>query len=136
MVYEIPIQFGSDPERVEELTKVIFQEIENLKTKGSSQVEVNDVKEALYRSYETGMKQNNWLLTQLSYKYRLGEDPSDLLIYRETLDLLTPDVIQEAARKYFNVKNYVQVSLYPEEKDKDISFWPWLPLMDIARQPL
>jgi zinc protease len=114
--YAFMINFGSDPKRVEELVKVVFQEIEKLKTKGPTEKEVNDAKEALYRQYETGMKQNNWLLSQLYFRYQLKEDPSELFInYQPSLKLLNPKAIQKAARTYLKTNNYVFVSLYPEK---------------------
>jgi len=118
--YRISISFGSDPQRVEELTKTIFQEIEKLKTEVSED-EVRDAREALYRSTETGLKQNRWLLAQLVYKYRQGSDPNELLLWEEPLKLLSPEVIQEAARQYFNMENYVQVTLFPAKEIKDIN---------------
>jgi len=120
--YSISISFGSDPKRVEELTKVIFQEIGKLKT-DVSEDEVNDAREAIFRSTETGLKQNRWLLTELAFKYRLGEDPSKLLLlWEEPLKLLSPEVIQEAAQQYFNMENYVLVSLFPAKDIKDLAF--------------
>ena len=114
--YAFMINFGSDPKRVEELVKVVFQEIEKLKTKGPTEKEVNDAREALYRQYETGMKQNNWLLSQLYFRYQLKEDPSELFInYQPSLKLLNPKAIQKAARTYLKTNNYVFVSLYPEK---------------------
>ena len=120
--YSISISFGSDPKRVEELTKVIFQEIGKLKT-DVSEDEVNDAREAIFRSTETGLKQNRWLLTQLAFRYRLGEDPGKhLLQWEEPLKLLNPEVIQEAAQEYFNMENYVLVSLFPAKVIKDLAF--------------
>ena len=113
--YAFMINFGSDPKRVEELVKVIFQEIEKLKTKGPTEKEVNDAREALYREYETNKKQNNWLLAQIYYRYQLNEDPSDILTYEQSLKLLNPKVIQKAAQTYLKMNNYVLVSLYPEK---------------------
>jgi zinc protease len=115
--YSISINFGSDPLRVEELTKVIFQEIGKIKT-DVDEDEVSDVREALFRSTETGFKQNGWLLAQLVFKYRDGEDPSDLLLWEEKLDLLSPEMIQAAAQEYFNMENYIQISLFPEKDIK------------------
>lgn len=118
--YSLTINFGSDPARVDELVKAVFQEIDNLKTKGPSEKDVSDAREALFREYETGMKQNGWLLIQLYYKYQLAEDPRDLLAFGQSLKSLTPEVIQEAARTYLNANNYVKVTLYPEkEKEKE-----------------
>jgi len=121
--YSISISFGSDPKRVEELTKVIFQEIGKLKT-DVSEDEVRDAREAIYRSTETGLKQNRWLLTKLTFKYRQGENPNKLLLlWEEPIELLSPEVIQEAAQKYFNMENYVLVSLFPAKDIKDLAFW-------------
>ena len=115
--YRISISFGSDPQRVEELTKVIFQEIEKLKT-DVSEDEVRDAREALYRSTETGFKQNSWLITQIAYKYSEGGHLDELYQWEETLGVLSPEVIQEAAQEYFNMDNYIQVSLFPEKDIK------------------
>jgi zinc protease len=114
--YAFMINFGSDPKRVEELVKVVFQQIEKLKAKAPTEKEVNDAREALYRQYEAGMKQNNWLLNQIYVRYQIKEDPTELFFnYQPSLKLLTPKVIQKAARTYLKTNNYVFVSLYPEK---------------------
>jgi zinc protease len=114
--YQIVFNFGTDPARAEELTEVIFQEIEKLKREGVAAEEVNDAKQAMYRDFETNIKQNRWLLTQLSYKYQLGEDPRELFEYDKTLDNLSPEVIQDASKTYLDTENYVQVTLFPEKE--------------------
>ena len=116
--YSLMLNFGCDPARVDELVKAIFQEVENLKTKGPSEKDVSDAREALFREYETGMKQNGWLLTQIYLRYQLREDPRDLLAFEKSLPPLSPQVIQEAARAYLNTNNYVRVTLYPEKVSK------------------
>jgi zinc protease len=117
--YSLTINFGCDPARVDELVKAVFQELDDLKTKGPSDKDVSDAREALFREYETGMKQNNWLLTQIYMKYELGEDPRGLLDFQKSLEPLSPQVVQEAARAYLDTGHYVRVTLYPEkEKEK------------------
>ncbi len=113
--YSLTISFGCDPARVEELVKAIFQEIEDLKAKGSSDKDVRDAREALFREYETGMKDNRWLLTQIYSKYQLQEDPRELLAFEKSLQPLSPEIIREAAQTYLNTKNYIRVTLYPEK---------------------
>jgi zinc protease len=118
--YTLMISFGCDPARVDELVKAVFQEIENLKTKGPSDKDVSDAREGLFREYETGMKQNSWLLTQIAAKYQLREDPRELLAIEKSFQTLSPQVIQEAASTYLKTDNYVKVTLYPEKaKEKD-----------------
>jgi len=116
--FSLTISFGCDPARMDELVKAVFQEIENLKTKGPSDKEVSDAREGLFREYERGMKENGWLLTQIFAKYQLREDPRDLLAIEKSFQALSPQVIQEAARAYLNTNNYVRVTLYPEKAGK------------------
>lgn len=115
-VYRITISFGTDPERVEELSRVVFDEIEKIKAEGPTEDEVRNVKKAEARSFETQGESNSWWAIQLAFKYRLGEDPTGILKLNENIEKLTAERIQEAARSYFNTDNYVQVTLLPEEK--------------------
>jgi zinc protease len=118
--FSLMINFGCDPGRVDELVKAVFQELESLKINGPSDKDVSDAREGLFREYETGKKQNNWLLTQIASKYQLQQDPSELLALEESFQALTSQMIQEAARTYLDTDNYVRVTLYPEkEKEKN-----------------
>ena len=62
--YSLSIDFGSSPDRTEELVKSVFREIELLKTKGPTDKQVADVKELLLRDLETNSKQNGFLLAE------------------------------------------------------------------------
>jgi zinc protease len=113
--YQFVIAFGSAPERAEELTKAIFDEIDALKATAPEDVEVSTVREQLLREFETGTRQNGYWLTQLGYKYRRNEDPSDIPAYPESLRKLSPAVVQDAAKTYLDVGHYVLVRLMPEK---------------------
>ena len=113
--YSVAINFGTDPERVEELISVIFQEIEKFKREGATADELRDAKQAMYRDYETGIKKNRWLLTQLYYRSLEGEALESLFDYLKSLENLTAEVIHGAAKTYLNMENYVQVTLFPEK---------------------
>lgn len=116
--YSLAINFGTDPERLDELVSVIFQEIEALKKEGVTAEELRDTKEAMYRDYETGIKQNRWLMTQLCYRYSEGEDLESLFDYPRSLENLTAEVIQNAAKTYLDTGNFVQVTLIPEKNNR------------------
>ena len=118
--YTITIDFGTDPERVEDLSQVVFREIEKMKTEGPTPDEVNDVKKAFYRSFETGIKTNNWLVGQLYFKYTHDEDPRGLFTYDKTLEEITAELLQKAAQTYLNTENYVKLILLPEKKELEM----------------
>ncbi len=114
--YSFTFSFGTDPERVEELIGVIFQDIDSLKKDGIAADELRDARQAMFREFETGIKENRWLQAQLYYRYLVGEDLDSLFNYEKTLEDLTAEKIQEAAMNYLNMENYVQVTLFPEKK--------------------
>ncbi|MBZ5500366.1 MAG: insulinase family protein [Acidobacteriia bacterium] len=114
--FRVSIELGADPKRIDELSRAIFEEIGRLQSDGPDAQEVKEVRTAESRDYETSSRQNGWWLSQLAEQYWLGEDPAVLLRIPAALDLITKDVVREAARAYFNTKRYVQVTLYPEKK--------------------
>ncbi len=114
--YRVSIDLGADPDRIDELSEAIFGEIAKLQAAGPDDKEVEDVRTAESRDYETNSKQNGWWMAQIAQDYRLGEDPVEILRFPESLELLTKDVVKEAARRYLDTENYVQVTLYPEKR--------------------
>jgi zinc protease len=113
--YQISVQFGSDPQRTDGLVKSVFAEIEKLKTEGPTEKQLNDEKEALQREFETSSKQNGYLLTQIAGKYQIGEDVAGIWDAPELYRKLDAAAIQQAAKTYLDMNNYVRVSLFPEK---------------------
>jgi len=113
--YRVTIDLGADPARMDEMSKAIFREIKALKKKGPTDKEVEEIRLAESRDYETSSRQNGWWLNQIAERYRIGEDPAAILRFPESLELLTTGSVKAAARTYFNTKRYVQVTLYPEK---------------------
>ena len=73
------------------------------------------VKEIQRRQHEVNLKQNGWWLNSLRFSYVNGGDPQGILRYPGLVDSLTAAAIQQAARKYFDMNNYVKVVLLPEK---------------------
>ncbi|HEX5723974.1 MAG TPA: insulinase family protein [Longimicrobiaceae bacterium] len=111
--YRVSIGFGAAPERLEELTRSVFAEIDSLKTGGVTELDLAKVRESHRRQLETNLRDNNFWLTQLLAYDRYGWDPR--LIPSEPLSLeITAAELREAARRFLDTANYVQVSLFPE----------------------
>ncbi|HEX2722983.1 MAG TPA: insulinase family protein, partial [Gemmatimonadaceae bacterium] len=113
--YTIQISYGSSPENVEPLTKAVFAVIDSLKTQPPPAADVEKVKEEILRSREVDVKTNAYWLNNIAARDQAGEDlgglgaPYDVMVRR-----LTPAMIQEAARTYFNPANYARFVLLPE----------------------
>jgi zinc protease len=111
--YEIAITFGSSPERVSELVRAAHSELDSIKTYGPTASDLEKVRETELRERETGLMQNGFWLTVLhSYLYNqwnLDEIPA----FTDEVHALNAQAVRDAARKYLDDQNVVQVSLYP-----------------------
>ncbi len=116
-LYSVSITFGSDPDRVEELTAQVFAEIEKLRAAAPEQSEIDAVTESFRRSYELSLEENGFWLGQLVSAYERGDDPLEILEYEASLLEITPEGVQRTAGRYFDLDNYVQISLLPENWD-------------------
>ena len=112
--YRIAISFGCAPGRVDELTRATFLSIDSLKRFGAGDVYITKVKETQRRERETELKQNGFWLQALNFVYSNDVNPGEILTYAAQIDSLTPAVVRNAAREYFNEQRYVQVTLYPQ----------------------
>lgn len=113
--YSVTLQFGCAPDRVDELVKALFREIDSLKTGGISDREVDDTRQALFRGHETTLAQNGRLVAALTEIYQNGEDVSVFYGMPMQYNKLTGQMIQDAARRFLDSGNYVRVTLLPEK---------------------
>ena len=116
--YSISINFGSAPERTDDLIKRVFEEIEKFKTDGPTEKQLADEKEALIREFETSSKQNAYLLGQISARFYNGEDPAGIWMMTDYYKKLDAAAVREAAKLYLNTKSFVKVTLFPEPPKK------------------
>ena len=113
--YAVTVAFGSSPENVEVLSKATLALIDSLKAQPVSQADVDKVKEEILRSREVEVKTNAYWLGNIGARDQAGEDLAGLgPAYDEMVKKLTPAMIQQAARKYFNTGNYARFVLLPE----------------------
>ncbi len=114
--YSISISFGCEPDRVDELIWAVFQVIDSVQVYGPDDSYIDKVKESQRRSFETQLERNRfWLSNLVSYAMR-EDDPVLILAYPDLIDTLDPGMVQDAAKSFFNMENYVQVVLKPEKE--------------------
>jgi zinc protease len=114
--YTLQIAFGSDPAKTDALVARVFQEIETLKANGATANELGDVKEIMVRDYETNMKTNGFLVSNLAGRLSSGESIEDLFSLEAMYRSISLADVQAAAKQYLDTENYVQVQLFPQPK--------------------
>ena len=114
--FTLAIQFGCDPQRVSDLVKRVFLEVNKLKAEGPTAQESSNIKTQLLRQFETSARQNSYILNQLAGKYQLNEDPAGVWQVADYYNKVDAAEIQQAAKTYLDTANYVEVTLLPEKK--------------------
>jgi zinc protease len=113
--YGINIQFNTEPKRVDELIKTVYENIDSLKNNLVSEEKIIKVKETQRREREMDLKENDFWLNVLQYYDEYGKDIQLLFDYDKQIDGLTAQKIKDAFKKYFDISNHVEVVLEPEK---------------------
>ena len=111
--YTVAIGFGSAPQRAEELVAAVTREIARMQEEGPFVEDLVKVKEAHRRSRELGQRQNAYWAGQLVAWSRYDLDP-ERITAPSLLEDISPEDVQEAARRFLRMDNVVVVTLLPE----------------------
>jgi zinc protease len=112
--YTVSVGFGTSPERVEELTAVVFAQIDSLKRAGPTEEELRKVREAARRARETEMRDNGFWISQMVSYVGNGWPLEEIPAGGERMARVDAAAVRGAARRYLDTGRYVQVSLVPE----------------------
>ncbi|MBC3808482.1 insulinase family protein [Undibacterium seohonense] len=113
--YAIVLGLPSGPENVDKLLRSSFDLIEQMKAAPASEDELNKVKENWLKNRKESLKTNGFWLATLSNALQQQEDPAHIFSFEERVKSLTTKDIQEAAKIYLDINNYIQVVMYPEK---------------------
>lgn len=113
--YVINVSFPCGPENVDKLTAAVFELIKNAKEKGVEQKDLDKVKETLQKQNDDQLTQNDHWLDVLTRTWIERDDPNWVYDYSKKVAALTVDDMQQTAKKYFNMDNYIKAVLNPEK---------------------
>ena len=112
--YSLFLQLPCGPQNVDTLLKAAAKEIDDLKTKGPSQVDLDKVKKTWIEQYRVQIKDNNYWSGKLQGIYFQGDDPQAVFDFEKLVNALTVNDIKSAANQLFDGKNVFTAVLYPE----------------------
>jgi zinc protease len=112
--YTISASLPTGPENVDKVVAATFAEIDRIKADGPTQAELDKVKANWHQGYARSLQENGYWLGHLQSALTDGTDPHRILTIDDEARQLTRADIQDAAQRYFNRDNYVQVVLNPE----------------------
>ena len=114
--YTLSVTLPTGPESVDKVLAATFAEFERLKREGPSAADLAKVKQNWIQNHRKALRENGYWLGRIQSALMDGTDPAALLTHEERVNALSAAEVQDAARRYLNTENYVQVVLYPEKK--------------------
>jgi zinc protease len=113
--YRLITYFTCAPERADELTAIIYQQIELMKSEGPTQKEMNNVIENKLKERTEMEKENRFWMRGLRFMYENGENTLDTDAYNKLVRSITIKDVQEATKKYYSGKNVIEIIQLPKE---------------------
>jgi zinc protease len=117
--YTVRIRFDCDPENVDKLKAIVYEEIDKLIGDGPTEKDLNNVKENLLKTRAENLEKNSfWLGTLSSIEYH-GADPKGIFKYEDMVNSLSIESLKEAASKFLDI-DHIEVILLPSNVSDNV----------------
>ncbi|NHZ65720.1 insulinase family protein [Massilia sp. CCM 8694] len=114
--YTVTASLPTGPENVDKVIAAVMAEMARMKEQGPDLADLNKVKQNWLQNHQKALRENGYWLNRLQTAHLQGSDPAEILAYPQKVNGITPEQLKQAAQRYFDMNNYVQVVLYPENK--------------------
>jgi zinc protease len=107
---------GLDPEKAKKVEKDCIKILQQYMKKGCDQKTLNKVQEQMIVQHDKSIQNNSYWssIIQSAYMYNESRD-YQVSDFNNMVKAVTPEMIKAVAAKYFNLNNYVAVTLRPED---------------------
>jgi zinc protease len=114
--FSFVINFGCDPDRVEELTEKVYAVLDTLKSVGTDETYLQRSRETTLTAHRVGLEQNGYWLRWIQFydknELPFADIPEGVVEFYDSID---PDQFQSAAQTFLAEDNVVRVVLYPRD---------------------
>ncbi len=111
--YTVAVYFDCKPGDVDKLRSALDGVIADVKKSGVEDRYLEKLRSQRTRELEEAYRTNGFWLARLVDKYRMGEDPRDVLILHDLTKRVTSDNIRAAARRFLRGDQYLDALLTP-----------------------
>lgn len=108
------IVFGMDPERRGELTEIVYDVVEELRTTVPTNEYLERVKAQQRERYRQSIQRNGYWLSTIQFYVQHGRDLAEITTFPELIESLTAEEIQAAAERYLDPARRIEIVLLPE----------------------
>ena len=113
--FQLTLTLPCAPENVDNVIAAAMAEIQTLQDAGVDAADWAKVKQNWLTNHRKNLRENSFWSGRLQSAALYETDPATVLDYEKQVETITPEVLQAAAKRYFQRDNYVQVVQYPEK---------------------
>lgn len=117
--YILQVVFGSDPEESGRLAERTLEEMRSIRDGNLEEKYAGRAREAQLRAYEEGRQENAFWRDNLVSLYRNDRDPGEIETFPEVVEEVEREDLIEAAGRYLNEDQYIELILLPEEGEPE-----------------
>lgn len=107
--YSMTINFDSDPEKEEKLTKIVYEQIDLMQKKEAKEEDIQSVKNTILKGRAEKVLTNGFWLSNLNNMMLNKETFKDDVIYKKTLNEITAADLKAFAKEFFAKPKTVEV---------------------------
>ncbi|MCX7880755.1 MAG: insulinase family protein [Ignavibacteria bacterium] len=112
--YSLNIYWGTDPDRVDELTNSAIEVLKDVATRKQDAIYLTKIREIFRRELEVESKKNEFWVGLIDDYYLVGDPENKIKIQEKYIEKLNLDDILKTAKKYIKFDNFAKFILYPE----------------------
>lgn len=117
--YQVNIQFDCDPENVDKLSSIIFEEIEKIKKKGPLPKDLKGYQENKIKTRKENLEKNSYWVNKLKYLDYNNDEQKDFFDYEDYINNMTVKSLKKAAKKFFG-KDHIEIVMLPENTENNV----------------
>ena len=106
--YFMGVYFDCNPAKLDTMIKIVYDEVEKLKTNGPDEKSINNIAQNKLKDYKEDIKENSYWLSHI-----MSDDMNDEEFlefdYEKFWTNITPKQVQKAAKKYLNEGRVIQL---------------------------
>jgi len=115
--YNMFVHFDTDPAKAEKLKGIVYQEIQDLFTKGVNEDNLKEAKEIFIVKRQENLRKNGYWLNAIKHYYNYNESMTSPEAYEKMINSITKKQVEKFAKKYFAKPAKIEVVMSPKQKE-------------------
>lgn len=113
--FKLNVQFDTDPEKAEDMIKIVHKEIAKILAEGPTQEDMDKTIEYFAKQYNEATKKNAFWISSINSKEKYNYDAITDDAFLKELKAMTPKKLKKNLKKLFKKSNKIEILMNPQQ---------------------